>query len=92
MQCFSCYLQDLGVDSQFESDTAAQGEAKHGDPAAEDPGMLLQDFDGLLQQVNTRKTFLTGIQEDQASRAAEFTSKYLSSAIFPVSWVILDVR
>lgn len=56
VKIYAClYLYNLGVGSHFEGDAGAKGKAQHGDPAAEDLRMLLQDSVGRLQQENTSK-------------------------------------
>lgn len=53
MKVYLSYLYNFRVCSHFQGDTGAKGKAQHGNPAAEDLRMLLQDSIGRLQQENT---------------------------------------
>ena len=60
------YLYNFGVSSHFEGESSARahGEAKRGDPVAEDLRVLLQDSVGRLQQGNKlEKKLLQGALE-----------------------------
>jgi len=52
------YLHDLGVNRHPEGETGAEGKAQHGDPAADDLRMLLQDSVGGLQRGSRKDLFL----------------------------------
>ena len=44
------YLDNFGVNGHFESHRGSEGKAQHGDAAAEDLRMFLQEAEGNLQQ------------------------------------------
>lgn len=43
-------LHNLRIHHHFQGDTGAQGETQHGDSAAEDLRVLLEEFVGCLQE------------------------------------------